>query len=274
LAFYQVYAPSPALRDLIREVQIYHIKWNEEENIPSPFITCLANTEQNLYFVLHDPMKVVPGVKIEIPAPPVFVTGPKYKPVGLMFGQDHLMIKVAFHPTGTYRLCGINMKQTVNSGIDGVRIWGADVADLLERLRKASSYDSMAGIVSSFLLMKFDRTCRPKEPIDQVAIQMLDPLRKHSLTEWASAACLSLRQFERNFMARVGISPNLFIRIVRFEYAMRTKSTTNKSWSGVASECGYTDSSHLLKEFKRFAEFPPSEFYRHPTSGHSSFKTG
>jgi AraC-like DNA-binding protein len=39
-------------------------------------------------------------------------------------------------------------------------------------------------------------------------------------------------------------------------------------------ECGYTDSSHLLKEFKEFAEFPPSRFYLQPTSGYSEFPTG
>jgi AraC-like DNA-binding protein len=88
-------------------------------------------------------------------------------------------------------------------------------------------------------------------------------------------ACLSLRQFERNFRIRVGISPKLFIRIVRFEYAMKIKNSyPDKSWSEIALECGYTDSSHLLKEFKEFAEFPPSQFYLQPTSGNSEFPTG
>ena len=104
---------------------------------------------------------------------------------------------------------------------------------------------------------------------------MLDPLKNYSLEEWAAMACLSLRQFERNFIIRVGISPKLFIRIVRFEYAMKIKNSySDKSWSEIALECGYTDSSHLLKEFKEFAEFPPSQFYLQPTSGYSDFPTG
>ena len=274
MPFYKIYAPPPILRELIRELQVYHVKWNEEKNLPPPFITCLANTEQNLYFLLKDPLTTVPSAKVEIPQPPVFVTGPKYKPVGLMFGKDHLMIKVVFHPTGTYRLCGIKMKPTVNSGLDAVHIWGKDVTRLLKRLRKTSSYDSMARMVSAFLVKKFDKTCRPKEPIDHVAIQMLDSSISNSLEEWASLACLSLRQFERNFITRVGLSPKLFIRIVRFEAAMRIKNTTDKNWSEIALECRYTDSSHLLKEFKQFAEFAPSHFYLKSTSGHSELATG
>jgi AraC-like DNA-binding protein len=48
----------------------------------------------------------------------------------------------------------------------------------------------------------------------------------------------------------------------------------DKNWSEIALESGYTDSSHILREFKEFAEFPPSDFYLKPTSGFSEFPTG
>jgi AraC-like DNA-binding protein len=260
---------------IVRELQVYHANWDEEQNLPAPFITCLANTEQNLYFYLNDPIKLVVAAGREMPVPPVVVTGPKYKTAGLLFGRNHLMVKVAFHPTGTYRLLGINMQQTVNNGLNATAFWGNDVIEIVEELKKCTSYDSMIGIVCGFIEQRFDQLCRPEEPIDGVAIQMLDPLNNCSLEEWAAKACLSLRQFERSFIIRVGISPKLFIRIVRFEYAMKIKnSSSDKSWSQIALECGYTDSSHLLKEFKEFAEFPPSRFYLQPTSGYSDFPTG
>ena len=267
--------PPHSLRTIVREFQVYHANWSKEENLPAPFITCLANTEQNLYFYVNDPVKLVVALNKEIPIPPVVVTGPKYKTAGLLFGKDHLMIKIAFHPTGTYRLLGINMQQTINNGINASDFWGDSVHYVLKQLRQCSSYDSMIEIICDFVEQRFDRSCRPEEPIDTTAIQMLDPSKNLSLDEWASLACLSLRQFERNFITRVGISPKLFIRIVRFEYAMKVKNNCpDKSWSGIALECGYSDSSHLLREFKEFAEFPPSRFYLQPTSGHSEFPTG
>ena len=275
MSFYKVFHPPLSLSTLIREYQVYQANWENDENLPAPFITCLANSEQNLYFYINDPVKTVPALNVEIPVPPVVVTGPKYKPAGLLFGKDHLMIKIAFHPTGTYRLLGINMQQTVNTGIDATEFWGTEVDSILKQLRQASSYDSMIKMVSSFIEQRFDRSCRPEEPIDQAAIQMLDPRNQRSLEEWAAIACLSLRQFERNFITRVGTSPKLFIRIVRFEYAMKIKNDyPDKTWSEIASECDYTDSSHLLREFREFAEFPPSRFYLQPTSGYSEFPTG
>jgi len=274
MPFYNSYPPLPPLDSIIREIQVFYANWDKEKNLPPPFITCLANTEQNLYFFPKDTIKVVPAVKVEIPAAPVIVTGPKFRPVGLKYGKDHLMIKVAFHPTGTYRLFGINMQQTVNAGIDASEFWGADVKEILHQIRQVD-FDQIAMLVCSFIENRFDNKIRPEEPIDQVAIEMLDPLQHYTLQNWASRACLSLRQFERSFITRVGITPKLFIRIVRFEHAMKVKNEfPDKSWSDIAFECGYTDSSHILKEFKAFAEFPPSEFYLNPTSGYSEFPTG
>ena len=275
MPFFKTYEPPASLNTIIREFQVYHANWNEEQNLPAPFITCLANTEQNLYFYVNDPAKLVVTMNKELPLPPVIVTGPKYTPVGLLFGKDHLMIKIAFHPTGTYRLLGMNMQQTVNNGLDARQFWGDGVDNILKQLRQCPSYEAMIEMVCGFIEQRFDGRCRPEEPMDAVAIEMLDPLKDHSLEHWAAKACLSLRQFERNFITRVGISPKLFIRIARFEYAMKIKNNwPNKSWSEIALECGYADSSHLLREFKEFAEFPPSRFYLQPTSGYSEFPTG
>ncbi|MGC3945517.1 MAG: AraC family transcriptional regulator [Chryseolinea sp.] len=167
------------------------------------------------------------------------------------------------------------MTKTINQGLDATTFWGNAVIDLLNDLKSASSPDDMAAHVYSFIERKFDVSCRPEEDIDDVAIEMLDPAKDYSLQQWADRACLSLRQFERNFITRVGIPPKLFIRIVRFEYAMRVKNLDGeKSWSEIAFECGYTDSSHLLREFREFADFPPSKFYLQPTSGYSDFPTG
>jgi AraC-like DNA-binding protein len=167
------------------------------------------------------------------------------------------------------------MQQTVNSGLNAEQFWGNEINELLEQIRGSRSYDCMIQVVSRFIERKFDQSCRCEEPIDDVAIRMLDPGNNFALEQWAELACLSLRQFERNFTSRVGISPKLFIRIVRFEYAMKIKNCcVDKTWSEIALEAGYTDSSHLLKEFKEFAEFPPSRFYLRPTSGYSKFPTG
>jgi len=273
MPFFNQYAPIPALRALIRSYKIYHVKWDEENDFIPPYITCLANTEQNLYLLPRDPMAVVPAERVKIPAPGAIITGPKSKPVGLMFGKDHLMIKVEFQPTGAYRLFGFNMKEAVNKGLPAGAIVGNEIDVILKTLRAANEYNAMAEIVSAFIYKKYNEHCKAAEPIDQVSIEMLNAVNERPMNEWADKACLSMRQFERNFGQRVGLTPKLFIRIRRFELAMEIKNKSQMSWSEIAVQCNYSDSSHLLKEFKRFAEFQPSKFYLNPTSGHSTLAT-
>ena len=157
MPFFKTYQPPAVLDSLIREFQVYHANWHEEQDLPAPFITCLANTEQNLYFYLNDPVRIITHSRREIPVPPVSLTGPKYKTAGLLFGKDHLMIKVVFYPTGTYRLLGIDMRQTVNTGLDATVFWGAEAGSFLVQLQEAATYDAKVKMVTDFILQKFDR---------------------------------------------------------------------------------------------------------------------
>jgi AraC-like DNA-binding protein len=274
--FFQKYNPPHTQRNIIREYQILHMKWDDTEPLPPPFITCLANTEQNLYFYPRDNIKVMQNIGSEGTAGySAYITGPKFKPVGLKFGKDYLMIKVAFQPTGLYRLLKISMQRTVNTGLDAADFFPEEIGQINKELKGAIAYDDMIRIVSGFINDRITKGIFPEEPIDRVAIKMLDPEAKYNLTEWASIACLSLRQFERNFTSRVGISPKLYLRIVRFENAMKVKnSLPGKSWSEIALECEYDDSSHMLREFRQFADFPPGTLLKKQTSGYSDFPTG
>jgi len=276
MLFFQKYKPSDIQKTIIHEFQILHVNWDESEPLPPPFITCLANTEQNLYFYPRDHVKVLPAFNAEgLTAASAVITGPKSKPVGLKFGRDYLMIKVAFHPTGLYRLLRTPMQKTVNRGFNASDLFSHEKDLIGEELSNTTSYDEMIEIVSGFINKQIENGIGQEQPIDRVAIEMLDPLVRKSLPEWASMACLSLRQFERNFTTRVGISPKLYLRIVRFENAMRIKNNSpEKNWSDIALECEYNDSSHLLREFKQFAEFAPGSLMQKQTSGYGDFPTG
>lgn len=275
MVFFQSYSSQDIQKNVVREFQILHMQWDEGTDMPLPFITCLANTEQNLYFYPRDPVLVYDSLEEEgISAHRANITGPKNRPVGLKFGKDYLMIKVAFYPTGLYRLLKIPMQKTVNQGLNA-RDYFLEIDAVSQNLEKETSYTRMIDEVSRFIDAQIEEKLTEEEPIDRIAIQMLDPYQNFTLPEWASKAYLSLRQFERNFVNRVGISPKMYLRIVRFENAMKVKRQfPEKSWSEIALECAYNDSSHLLREFRQFADFPPGTLREKQTSGFGDFPSG
>ena len=50
MKFFQSYKSSDIQKNIIGEYQILHMKWDEKEIMPRPYIICLTNTEQNIYF--------------------------------------------------------------------------------------------------------------------------------------------------------------------------------------------------------------------------------
>ncbi|MGC3945516.1 MAG: hypothetical protein QM762_13535 [Chryseolinea sp.] len=67
--YYKTFQPPASLAKLIQVIEVYAANWKVAENLPAPFITCLGNTEQCLYFYVHDPIRVVPAPHVEIPVP-------------------------------------------------------------------------------------------------------------------------------------------------------------------------------------------------------------
>jgi AraC-like DNA-binding protein len=73
---------------------------------------------------------------------------------------------------------------------------------------------------------------------------------------------LSERQFERRFRRAVGILPHQYLRIVRFQEALRLlRERQFEKMSDLASELNYADQSHFIKEIKEFSGYTPSVLF-------------
>lgn len=70
---------------------------------------------------------------------------------------------------------------------------------------------------------------------------------------------LTLRSLQRLFARQVGIAPKLLARIVRFQRVFAARRDDPGSFARVAAQCGYSDQSHLVRDFRDFAGMPPAE---------------
>jgi AraC-like DNA-binding protein len=70
---------------------------------------------------------------------------------------------------------------------------------------------------------------------------------------------LSERQFEKRFKRAVGVSPHRYLRILRFRGALRLlREGRAEKMADLASELGYADQSHFIKEVKAFSGYTPT----------------
>jgi AraC-like DNA-binding protein len=69
----------------------------------------------------------------------------------------------------------------------------------------------------------------------------------------------SVRTLERTFLAEVGLSPKRFIRLVRFQNTIgRVRNQNYRTLAELASDCGYADQPHFIREIKQFTGSLPS----------------
>lgn len=252
--------PVPPLQPFVQHYLLMHVRY--EGNDPALASKPMPPTPHHcLYFYPRDALRrLVPNQAKPQQMPPSFVVGPQVQPVALQFGQDHLLLCVVFWPGGLHRLLDVPVKELVDVPVEGRALLGPTVAAVETRLAELTDYDAMLATTETFLLGALRcRHTRPERPLDRLLPVLLPSGRAtNSLDCLAADACLSPRQFERGFVERVGLSPKLFARLVRFDKAYRLKARQpSLDWLAVAVRSGYYDYRHLLRDFHEFAGMTP-----------------
>jgi AraC-like DNA-binding protein len=63
------------------------------------------------------------------------------------------------------------------------------------------------------------------------------------------------------FRSQVGLSANLFHRIVRFQRVLnKVNARSTPDWGQLAVDFGYFDQSHLLRDFLAYSGFSPADY--------------
>jgi len=253
----QLFKPHPALREFVSGILIFRADLRHfETNVICPF----PPTPQNyIYFYLNDPLCVQKNGQKDFIKKPVSITvGPQLTRVNLSVGKDHFMLGVIFHPGGLYRLLGFPMGKIYDEDVDSYALFGNAITIIYERLKGAQSWLEMKNIVEAFLLFKIERL-KAALPFDYAIRELVNNSGSMRIEKVASLSCLSIRQFERKCLERIGMPPKLFARLIRFSNAYRLKEEQpHLTWTAIAHSSGYFDQMHFLKDFKEFAGITPT----------------
>lgn len=259
------FLPSPALREYVRLFQLIHFDFSSAAVVPvKPY---WPRPEQCLAFYPRDPETVIYAdsgrqeqkSRSALIGQPTVVTNRHV-------GRHCLIFQVVFQPGALFRLTGLPLHELTNTFVDAEAIFSPEIRLVNERLSSTDRYDEMTTIVETFLYYLIRKARKDSLPIDRVSQLMLNAAgtinsASRSVDWLAQEACLSTKQFYRKSRERMGISPKLFDRIIRFDNAVKLHNAQPaKDWLSIALESGYHDYQHMVRDFREFTTLAPTAF--------------
>lgn len=256
---YQTTLPHPALQPFIKEYILIHFNF---DHLPGerPARLLEARAEQSLIFYpsgLFTKQSVEQDKRLVIPSS--IIQGQLLTSWYHHYPKNFKVVKIIFQPGGLFHLLGqLPTTSFTDNVTDAESVLGREVHQLLQELMDAGQYSHMIRTTDTYLLAKFRKLRLRTEPIDRVSSLLQRPAAPLSLDYLVNQACLSVRQFERKFKQRNGVSPKLFLRIARFNQAFaRKQREPAQDWLSIALSCGYADYQHMVKDFKQFGGLTP-----------------
>ena len=75
----------------------------------------------------------------------------------------------------------------------------------------------------------------------------------------AAETGFSVRYIQKLFLNYVGISPNSFYSVQRFNKSLELVRSAEMSLTNIAYECGYYDQAHFIREFRSYTGLTPGQ---------------
>lgn len=171
------------------------------------------------------------------------------------------MIVVVFQPYApkVFFETPIHLFRGENVAIEDVE--DRELAVLSRKIRDTENNEVCIQLIEQFLYHRL--SALPEYTMRRLssALSEINHRPQVDLSLLADTACLSTKQFSRIFVEYVGTSPKDFIRIVRVQRALFTmQRNPQMSFAQVAYSCGFSDQSHMIKEFKLFSGYTPQEY--------------
>jgi AraC-like DNA-binding protein len=192
--------------------------------------------------------------------PTSFVYGTRTKPAQITAKGPFALTGVRFRPQTLSALLHIHPAQLTDAAVDLNELSSESVA---ERLLSAGSQQERLALLNQFLRGHVDRA-QPEDVLVATSLRLIRrrirAIRVHDLLTFLN---VSERQFERRFVQAIGVSPHQYIRIMRFQEAVRLmKARQFERLSDVAYDLNYVDQSHLIKDIKAFSGHTPTNLSR------------
>jgi len=256
---HQEFEPPEGLRDTINCFWYNRRELEEQESgfevVPDGFTEIIFHFGSGCSIVNNESLQ---------PLLSPFMIGLLNQPVTFYAKNCLEIIGIRCFPWTVFDLLGLP------SGKDGVRIFEHPIARLqfvLEPLINDGKINEAVAEVKQYFLNTRSQISQDNL-LFKAGVAMRDANGTMPVSQVAEAAHATVRTLERKFRHAAGYTVKDVSGLIRFEQVRNQLMLhPDVNLAGLAHELGYTDQSHLSREFKRYSGTTPAAFARKSKKG-------
>lgn len=170
-----------------------------------------------------------------------------------------IAIQVILKPHGLHSIFGIDASTMTDKRIDFDTFTGQD---LNSQLLDAQTEGKQITLLTDFLVTQKNQA-KTKDILVEKSLALIDEnVASVDVKFLVNLLNISERQLEKRFMETVGIPPQSFIRVKRFNEAIRLMKTKKfERLTDVAHALNYYDQSHFIRDLKDFTGITPKSIF-------------
>jgi len=166
-----------------------------------------------------------------------------YRGTGRVFG-------VKFRPGAFLPFLRRPVAEITESVLPAERLWGPAATALAEQLSAAEGVDRLVGSAEAFLRARWPPDDPQVELVGRIVAAMLHDPSIGRVDQVTERFGLTARTLQRLFQRYVGVSPKWVLRRYRLhEAAAALAREQDRPWAEVATDLGYFDQSHFIRDF-------------------------
>lgn len=241
----EIYKPRKELLPYVR--YYWTIKCDEPFSVPTYPIGC-----PQIIFHKKQPL-IIPELNKK---QSVFtISGQVNFPTHIQSDGNLDMLVAVFYPYTIGMFINTPPSDFYNLEISGYDLGNMQLNEVAGKIFDGRDNRECIGILEQWLVTKID----PSYNLIRIrhSLGKLLNMPQISVNRLAESSCLGKKQYERIFREYVGMNPKEFARVVRFQKSLWLMQCGDRNFAGIAAECGYSDQSHFIREFRNMSSYTP-----------------
>jgi methylphosphotriester-DNA--protein-cysteine methyltransferase len=256
---YRRYVPKPPLNDFVEYMWYYKGFFPDhslERVVPDGSIELLidlAGPAKKLY------SDVAAGTHREFRR--AWISGQHSRFIVIGAEQNSSMMGIHFRPGGAYPFLPFPVSELNDEVVDMELVWGRPIRGVIQQILEAGAISQKFRILERALWSAGKRALSADQTCAYALARLREAKPGLTIRRLSSEIGFSQRQLLRHFQQRVGLSPKALARVFRFQSVLHRLNTERRvHWAHVASDAGYFDQSHFVRDFRQFTGLNPSRY--------------